>query len=377
MVDNVLRDRYYTIICIGWGDKMYRDSFAVVNLKHVKENLELVHSTIKKPLLVVLKADAYGHGYQEIGRFSAQFSYVKMFGVATLKEALDIRALGIKQDILILGSIPLCQKTIDLVMQNNISLTIFSTTYWQEVKSWLTANDRLKVHIKLDTGMGRIGITSKEEFDAMLISMQQACCTIEGVFTHFATADGDTRAYHQQVDTFYRWLDNRNFSYIHCSNSAAMLYHQDERSNLGRVGIAMYGVDPAGNENTALKQVLSLYTRVSMVKKVKAGQKIGYGHTYTAKEDCYIATLPIGYADGIIRQNQGRAVYCNGKYYPIVGRICMDQMMIQVDETVQEKDIVEIFGTHISLATMAKELDTIAYEIMCLLSKRVERIYEK
>ena len=156
-----------------------------------------------------------------------------------------------------------------------------------------------------------------------------------------------------------------------------MAYHQDNKSNLGRIGIVMYGIDPAGNESDYYKQVMSLFTRVSMVKKIKAGSRVGYGLTYTAKQDEYLATLPIGYADGIIRKNQGRRVYINGKYFEIVGRVCMDQMMVRVDESVKVGDKVEIFGDHISLASMAKDLDTIPYEIICLISKRVERIYIK
>ena len=138
----------------------------------------------------------------------------------------------------------------------------------------------------------------------------------------------------------------------------------------------MYGNDPAGNETEELKQVMSLYTKVALVKEVKKGEHIGYGYTYEADEDCLIATLPIGYADGFIRLNQGRNVYINGKEYPIVGRICMDQMMVKVDDHVKVHDQVEIFGDHISLARMAKELNTIHYEITCLVSERVEREYQ-
>jgi alanine racemase len=122
---------------------------------------------------------------------------------------------------------------------------------------------------------------------------------------------------------------------------------------------------------------MSLYTKVAMVKIVPKGEKIGYGMTYQTSEDEYIATLPIGYADGLIRANQGRNVYINGKYYPIVGRVCMDQIMVKVDKDVKVHDEVEIFGEHISLASMAKELNTIPYEIPCLLSERVERLYKK
>ena len=139
----------------------------------------------------------------------------------------------------------------------------------------------------------------------------------------------------------------------------------------------MYGIDPAGDESNEYKQVMSLFSKVSMVKKVKAGERIGYGLTYTAKQDEFIATLPIGYADGLIRKNQGRKVYINDSYFEIVGRVCMDQTMVRVDERVKAGDKVEIFGDHISLASMAKDLETIPYEIICLISKRVERLYIK
>ena len=156
-----------------------------------------------------------------------------------------------------------------------------------------------------------------------------------------------------------------------------MMFHHSDYGNLTRIGIAMYGVDPRGEENSDLKQAMSLYTKVAMVKVVPKGEKIGYGMTYTADEDQYIATLPIGYADGFTRANQGREVYINGHYYPVIGRVCMDQCMVKVDENVKPGDDVEIFGEHISLAKMAKEINTIPYEIICLISPRVERIYEK
>ena len=187
----------------------------------------------------------------------------------------------------------------------------------------------------------------------------------------------DTDEYEKQLALFKSIVGNNRFKYIHCDNSAAMMFHHSDYGNLTRIGIAMYGVDPRGEENSDLKQAMSLYTKVAMVKVVPKGEKIGYGMTYTADEDQYIATLPIGYADGFTRANQGREVYINGHYYPVVGRVCMDQCMVKVDENVKPGDDVEIFGEHISLAKMAKEINTIPYEIICLISPRVERIYEK
>ena len=235
----------------------------------------------------------------------------------------------------------------------------------------------LKVHIKLDTGMHRIGLTSRQELEELMNTVDRNKFILDGIFTHYATADGDDVAFNQQRELFYQMIDGYQFKYVHCCNSAAMTYHHDTGSNLGRIGIVMYGIDPAGNETDEFKQVMSLFSKVSMVKQINQGERVGYGLTYQAKENEYIATIPIGYADGLIRKNQGRKVYINGNYYQIVGRVCMDQMMVKVDETVKAGDQVEIFGDHISLASMAKDLETIPYEITCLISKRVERVYIK
>ena len=301
-----------------------RDTYAIVDLDHLKYNVELAHSEFKRPLMAVIKADAYGHGYKEVASFLKDIDYIEMFAVATLQEAIELRELGINKGILILGAIPTSKEDIDLAIKYDISLTMVSVAYL-----------KLLDHL----------------------------------------ADGDDVAFEKQRSLFYEMIGNCKFKYIHCCNSAAMTYHHDEKSNMGRLGITMYGCSPNGEKETKFKQVMSLYTKVAMIKKIPAGDQVGYGLTYTAKEDEYIATLPIGYADGFIRKNQGRKVYINGKYYEIVGRVCMDQMMVRVDENVKIGDQVEIFGEHISLESMAKDLDTISYEVLCLISKRVPRVY--
>ncbi len=355
---------------------LYRDTYAAVNLKYLKQNIEMIYQKFKRPLMAVIKADAYGHGYKEVASYIKDLDYIEMFAVATLPEAIELRELGIKKGILILGAVPTTKEEIELAISYDVSLTMISLEYMHLLQT-LIDDEPLKIHIKIDTGMHRIGLTRKEELEEMLETIDCTKFILEGVFTHYATADGEIEAFEKQRTMFYDLVDYHKFKYIHCCNSAAMAYHEDTGSNLGRIGIVMYGIDPAGNESKEYKQAMSLYTKVSMVKKIKAGQRVGYGLTYTADQDEYIATLPIGYADGIIRKNQGRKVYINGSYFEIVGRVCMDQMMVRVDENIKAGDKVEIFGEHISLASMAKELDTIPYEIICLISKRVERIYIK
>ena len=332
-----------------------RDTYAIVDLDHLKYNVELAHSEFKRPLMAVIKADAYGHGYKEVASFLKDIDYIEMFAVATLQEAIELRELGINKGILILGAIPTSKEDIDLAIKYDISLTMVSVAYLKLLDHLIDKGQTLKVHIKLDTGMHRIGLMSKEELSTLLKLVDPDKFNVEGIFTHFATADGDDEAYEKQRSLFYEMIGNCKFKYIHCCNSAAMTYHHDEKSNMGRLGITMYGCSPNGEEETKFKQVMSLYTKVAMIKKIPA--------------------LPIGYADGFIRKNQGRKVYINGKYYEIVGRVCMDQMMVRVDENVKIGDQVEIFGEHISLESMAKDLDTISYEVLCLISKRVPRVY--
>lgn len=351
-----------------------RDVYAVIDLDRLKSNVRKVYEKFNRPLMAVIKADAYGHGYEEIAECLNKINYIEMFAVATLAEAIELREKNIKKGILVLGTIPIDREDIELAIKYDITLTMVSIDYMNLLEGYIK-DKPLNIHIKLDTGMHRVGLTKKCELEEMLNTIDRSKFNIEGIFTHFATADDNEVEYERQLKKFYDMIGDLKFKYIHCCNSAAMEYHSESKSNLGRVGISMYGVDPAGNESDRFKQVMSLYTKVSLIKKINKGDKVGYGLTYEAKKDEYIATLPIGYADGFIRKNQGRKVYINGKYYKIVGRVCMDQMMVRVDKNVKLGDEVEIFGDHISLASMAHELDTIPYEILCLLSKRVPRIY--
>ncbi len=354
----------------------YRDTYALIQLDYLEDNVNTLYQKVQKPMMAIIKANAYGHGYQQVANILKDNPVIAMFGVATLKEAIDLRKAGIDKDILVLGAIPL--EDLDMVIDYDITLTLYSQEYMHEIIYLYHHQKPVKVHIKIDTGMNRLGFKTKEEFEDVLSACPPHIFQIDGVFTHFATADDamQNEAYQQQLNGFNEIIGSHQFKYIHCQNSAAMIYHDTTKSNITRIGIALYGVDPAGEECKTLKQAMSLYTKVAMIKQIKKGEHVGYGYTYQALEDEYIATLPIGYADGFIRANQGRCVYINGKEYPIVGRVCMDQMMVKVDKDVKVHDEVEIFGEHISLARMAKELKTIPYEITCLVSERVERIYK-
>lgn len=353
--------------------EIYRDTSAEIDLSALQANLAYVHHICQKPIMAVVKANAYGHGAIEIAKSCLASGLVKMFAVACIQEALELRQAGIQQDILVLGATRI--EDVTMACLNDITINVFDEAYAKKL-CVLNLPKPLKVHIKLDTGMNRIGLKDKATFESVLaILKQQKQIVIEGVFTHYGAADEKNDSYQRQFDKFKAIIGDHQFKYCHAANTAGALYHHEDFTNMVRIGIALYGIEPDGRLESALKPVMRLKTKVVMVKEIAAGESVGYGFTYTASQKQRIATLPIGYGDGLIRQNQGRHVYIRNHYYPIVGRVCMDQMMVSVDETVQVGDEVEIFGEHISLTQMASELNTIPYEIVCLISSRVPRIY--
>lgn len=353
----------------------FRDTVAFVNLDRLVHNVEVIYKKSKKPLMAIIKADAYGHGANEVAKVLEARPEIQMYGLATVKEAIDLRNSGIKKEMLVIG--PTRVEDAKIAAQYNISLTAYSERYILDlIKEKLS--QPLKLHIKLDTGMNRIGLKSKESLENALKWLKQnPKLDVVGVFTHFGASEEENDTYQKQIDTFKAWINGYDFKYIHADNTAGTMYHHDDFTNLDRLGIGMYGIDPKGIINPQLQPVMSLKTRVMLTKKVPAGQSVGYNFTYQTKQDEYIATLPIGYGDGFIRKNQGRCVFINGNEYEIVGRVCMDQMMVRVDENIHVGDEVEIFGDHLSIVKMAKELETIPYEILCLLNKRIERKYIK
>lgn len=352
---------------------MYRDTKLIVKLNNIKDNVDMAFNIGKKPMIAIVKANAYGHGDYEVAKLLENNDNVLMFGVATLLEGIELRKKGIKKDIIVIGSTR--PKDVKEAIKNNIIITIFSISQINELDCFIE-NKKLRVHLKVDTGMNRIGVKDRAAFEtAYQLLSESKKYIIEGVFTHFASAEIKDDTYQKQLELFKSIIDGYNFKWIHANNSAGTLYHLDDFTNLNRLGIAMYGVAPRQENEKLFKPTMALTTKVIHIKEIDYGEKVGYNFTYTTEKRSFIATLPIGYADGLVRKNQGRNVYINGKLYPIVGRICMDQTMVLVDETVKLDDDVEIFGDNISINKMAIELDTIAYEVMCLITQRVPREY--
>lgn len=367
--------------------QFFRDTWAEINLDHLTDNIKNIKRHIASDevkMFAVVKANAYGHGDLQVAEAALEAG-VHGLAVAFLDEAVSLRKGGIEAPLLVLGASR--AQDVNLASDYNVSLTAFDLDWLKEASKHLKPDARLKLHIKCDTGMGRIGIRSADELkkiESYIHSISQF--EMEGIFTHYATADELDDAYlERQLGKFNEMLavlDERP-EYVHSSNSAAVLRKPDTHFNAVRVGIAMYGLTPSQEMKEVLpvplKEVFSLYSRLIHTKEIKAGDKISYGATYEASENEWIGTIPIGYADGWIRKLQGQEVIVDGKRSPIVGRICMDQCMISLPRPLKTGEKVTLIGRDgneaVTIDEIAGKLETINYEIPCIISARVPRIY--
>ncbi|XXM71546.1 alanine racemase [Lysinibacillus sphaericus] len=369
--------------------QFFRDTWAEINLDHLTDNIKNIKRHIASDevkMFAVVKANAYGHGDLQIGAAALEAG-AHGLAVAFLDEAISLRKGGIEAPILVLGASR--ARDVNLAAGHNVSLTAFDFDWLREASEHLDPAARLKLHIKCDTGMGRIGIRCADELkkiETFIRSIGQF--ELEGIFTHYATADELDDAYlGQQLEKFNEMLavlDERP-KYVHSSNSAAVLRKPDTHFNAVRVGIAMYGLTPSQEMKEVLpvplKEVFSLYSRLIHAKQIEAGDKISYGATYEAAGNEWIGTIPIGYADGWIRKLQGQEVIVDGKRSPIVGRICMDQCMISLPRPLKTGEKATLIGRDgneaVTIDEIAGKLETINYEIPCIISARVPRIYIK
>lgn len=368
----------------------YRDTWAEIDLDAIFYNVQSMkqHVGPHVEVIAVVKANAYGHGDIQVAKTALEAGATRL-AVAFLDEALALRKKGVSLDvpILVLGATN--PQYASLAASQNIALTVFRADWFEQAFMYGPHEQPLNVHIKLDTGMGRLGVKTKEEVQRIVnIVEQKESFVIEGVYTHFATADEQNVDYFSfQYDTFMHmleWLPAKP-PLIHCANSAAGLRYPDRVFNAVRLGISMYGLAPSQEIKPLLpyplKEAFSLHSRLTHVKKVKAGEKISYGATYEAKADEWIGTVPIGYADGWLRRMQHFSVLVDGKRAPIVGRVCMDQMMIRLPYELPVGTKVTLIGEQkgerISVDDVATHLNTINYEIPCTISYRVPRIFLK
>ncbi|WP_228467593.1 MULTISPECIES: alanine racemase [Bacillales] len=366
----------------------HRDTWAEVNLDSIFENISSMKKSLRKgvSLFAVVKANAYGHGDYEVAKTALEAG-ADFLSVAFLDEALALRKKGILAPILVLGASR--PESAALAAEYGISLTVFDVAWLEKAKDLLKPGQVLQIHVKVDSGMGRIGIRDIGQLIKVESLLErEVCFNFQGIFTHFATADEiKTDFYEKQLAFFKGMLSKltRKPEYVHAANSAASLRFTDPEWNAIRMGISMYGLSPSMEMKPILpfplKQAISLRTKMVAVKQLSKGESVSYGATYTAEGDEWIGTLPIGYADGWIRKLQGQEVLVDGKRVPIVGRICMDQCMIKLPGPYPVGTEVTLMGNDgdesITVDEIAAKLETINYEVTCMIAARVPRIYIK
>ncbi len=364
-----------------------------VHLDHIRFNLEGIRQAIgaQRKLLIAVKANAYGHGAVEVSRLAENIG-LDWLGVATVPEGLELRQAGIGLPILKFS--PAFPEEMEAAVRNRLTLAVCereNISALQQVCE--AANLPAAVHLKLDTGMGRIGV-APDEAPGLAVHIERDCpdLRLEGIFTHLPVSDDRDPAYTRaQIDRFKLSVDaiqaalGRRVDLVHCANSGGVLGHPPGWLDLVRPGIMIYGFypDPGTPRSIPLKPGLSFLTRVSFIKKVTAGTSIGYGRTWIAPQDTWVATIPAGYADGFNRlfSNRGR-VLIRGRSYPVVGRVCMDQSMVNLgpESDVRVGDEVVLIGKsgdqEITCDEWAEALKTITYEVTCQINGRVERIYD-
>lgn len=363
--------------------------WAEISLDNLRFNFNLIQQKAgDAKVMAVVKADGYGHGDLAVARLFADCgaAYVAVSG---FEEALRLKNNGINTPVLILGyTDPGRAKQL---AENNIIQTVFSLDYAKELSQNAIKNStRVKVHFKLDTGMSRLGFGACDDVNAAVLQIKEAISLQgilpEGLYTHFSVADSTletdieyTKAQHALLQQAHEALPELEL--VHCSNSAAILYHQAYAHNIVRPGIILYGENPSNEVGlSGLKPALVLKTVVSHVKIIQKGQCVSYGRKFTADKDMCIATLAVGYADGYPRalSNKG-TVSLHGIACKVLGSVCMDQMMIDVSDVANVKigDVAVVFGQTPadSAAEVARLSGTIVYEILCGLSRRVPRVY--
>lgn len=376
--------------------EQYSRVCAHIDLDAVHSNLEAMRAHISPDakIMAVIKADGYGHGAVPIAWEMEELPYVHGYGVASVEEAMQLRNANIRKPILVLGyTFPYSYET--LINQEITPAVFRKDVLCQLNETAAKMGVKTPVHIKVDTGMTRIGIRPDEEGAAFVKeALSYDNLLIEGIFTHFAKADEtDKAAANNQLSTFLNFVkrceaeNDFSFKYVHCSNSAGIIDLPQANLDLVRAGIILYGLWPSSEVNkeaVLLTPVLSLKSHVVYVKEVEAGVPVSYNGTYVTKDVTRIATIPVGYADGYPRNlsNTG-SVLIAGKRAPIIGRICMDQLMVDVTDIPQckEGDEVTLIGKDGDEVITMEELGDISgrfnYEFACEIGKRTPRVFFK
>ena len=372
----------------------YQRVWAEVDLDAIRENMVHMKENIAEntKILAVIKTDGYGHGGVPIAKMLEQLDFMFGYAAATYEEAHVLREAGVKKPILILGyTFPYCYE--ELIREEIRPAVYRRDTVEELAAAAVKVGQKAKVHIKVDTGMGRIGITPDEEgLEFVRFLMGHPELEVEGIFTHFAKSDEeDKTSANHQLALFQNFIDRiqtelgLTIPVKHCSNSAAILEMPQANMDMVRAGITTYGLYPSeevSKDIVPLRAAMSLYSHIVYCKTIHAGQSVSYGGLFTAQKDTRVATIPVGYGDGYPRSLSGKGyVLIRGKKAPILGRVCMDQFMVDISEIpgVMEGDKVTLLGVDGTERITAEELGELSgrfnYEFVCDLGKRIPRVY--
>ncbi|GAA3402944.1 alanine racemase [Paenibacillus hodogayensis] len=370
-------------------ETFYRPTWVEVSLDALRHNIQAFQQALPAQvgLMAVVKADAYGHGAIKVAQEAIDCGAVYI-GVAFLDEGLELRRAGVTAPILVLGYTS--PEGVLPAMEHDITLTVFHEELWDALDD--LGESKLNVHIKIDTGMGRLGLRPDDEAIAyMERALRHPSLNVEGIYTHFASADETDKTYtreqHAKFEQVVKHFREQGvvFRYVHTGNSAAGIECPELSYNMVRLGIAMYGLYPSeevNRERMQLEPVMSIKTKLSHIKTLPEGSGISYGTIYRTQGEEVIGTLPIGYADGYSRMlSQKVQALIRGRRVPIVGRICMDQCMANlsgVENPTKDEEVV-LLGRQgaetVSAEELAALLGTINYEVTCMVSHRVPRVY--
>lgn len=384
---------------------MYRNTYVKIDEGTLKANFKEIKRKYNNYdyYFAVVKGNCYGHGVYSVKALKE--AGANYFAVSSLEEAIEVRKYEKKLPILCLE--PISSKYIDDILKYNVTVTIDSVID-AENYSVLKLNDKLKVHIKLDTGMNRLGIKSKKELREVISTLEKnSLIEIEGIYTHLATTGVYDYYYDKQIEKFNELINEIDLSkvkIVHVGRSLTLVNHDKlDFVNGIRLGIILYGFNGSRKVRQGLRGIISefkrnrfikkynisksyrendlkletafkLYSEVISIRKVSKGEFVGYGASYIFDEDSYVATIPIGYVDGM--DSSFKYVAINGKKYPIVGEICMDMTMIKVDKKVKLKDKVEIFGDTIKVREAINNRKINAYHLFTSITNRVPRVYD-
>lgn len=388
---------------------MYRNTYAEINVGNLQHNVKEILNKYPEYQYYfgVVKGNAYGHS-DKVVKYLVK-SGINYLAVASLEEGISIRKDGVTTPILCLEPIDI--DYLDICIENNITITVHDLYYYKQLMQKNIEN-QLKVHIKIDSGLCRLGFTDKNEVKEVVDGLRtKPNVVLEGIFTHFATDGIYDISWDNQYAKFIELtseIDLSQIPIVHLGRSQTLLNHDKiPFANGIRLGIILYGYNttpkplPKGFLNTLrkwkrayyhkkhhisptttdidinLKPAFSLYSEVMQVKKIKKGSFVGYGRIYEAQEDMMVAIIPIGYADGFSRKNKGRDIVINSKRYPLIGDINMGMVIAKVDESVKEKDRVTLIGEKIPMAEAAKYMQTSVYEGSCMINDWIPRVLVK